>query len=93
MLQCNRYPGLDANEIIRLTSAIGQEPPVGSILQFSGSFAVLSRKQPLDRRHPIFSPDWLQCSGSRQSQGMTSVYLRRNAIHETYLSEGQLLSP
>ena len=25
MLQCNRYPGLDANEIIRLTSAIGQE--------------------------------------------------------------------
>lgn len=23
MLQCNRYPGLDANEIIRLTSAIG----------------------------------------------------------------------
>ena len=24
MLQCNRYPGLDANEIIRLTSAIGQ---------------------------------------------------------------------
>ena len=27
MLQCNRYPGLDANEIIRLTSAIGQLPP------------------------------------------------------------------
>ena len=26
MLQCNRYPGLDANEIIRLTSAIGQKP-------------------------------------------------------------------
>ncbi len=26
MLQCNRYPGLDANEIIRLTSAIGQDP-------------------------------------------------------------------
>lgn len=25
MLQCNRYPGLDANEIIRLTSAIGQQ--------------------------------------------------------------------
>jgi len=25
MLQCNRYPGLDANEIIRLTSAIGQK--------------------------------------------------------------------
>jgi hypothetical protein len=29
MLQCNRYPGLDANEIIRLTSAIGQKQPVG----------------------------------------------------------------
>lgn len=29
MLQCNKSPGLDANEIIRLTSAIGQEPPVG----------------------------------------------------------------
>ena len=28
MLQCNRYPGLDANEIIRLTSAIGQLLPV-----------------------------------------------------------------
>ncbi len=28
MLQCNRYPGLDANEIIRLTSAIGQERSV-----------------------------------------------------------------
>ena len=28
MLQCNRYPGLDANEIIRLTSAIGQKQPV-----------------------------------------------------------------
>lgn len=27
MLQCNRYPGLDANEIIRLTSAIGHLPP------------------------------------------------------------------
>ena len=27
MLQCNRYPGLDANEIIRLTSAIGQQEP------------------------------------------------------------------
>ena len=27
MLQCNRYPGLDANEIIRLTSAIGQLRP------------------------------------------------------------------
>lgn len=25
MLQCNKSPGLDANEIIRLTSAIGQE--------------------------------------------------------------------
>jgi len=25
MLQCNRYPGLDANEIIRLTSAIGHQ--------------------------------------------------------------------
>ena len=28
MLQCNRYPGLDANEIIRLTSAIGQVRPL-----------------------------------------------------------------
>jgi hypothetical protein len=28
MLQCNRYPGLDANEIIRLTSAIGQQETV-----------------------------------------------------------------
>lgn len=27
MLQCNKSPGLDANEIIRLTSAIGQEQP------------------------------------------------------------------
>jgi hypothetical protein len=27
MLQCNRYPGLDANEIIRLTSAIGHKLP------------------------------------------------------------------
>jgi hypothetical protein len=30
MLQCNRYPGLDANEIIRLTSAIGQELTVAT---------------------------------------------------------------
>ena len=34
MLQCNRYPGLDANEIIRLTSAIGHELPVGVTFQF-----------------------------------------------------------
>ena len=27
MLQCNKSPGLDANEIIRLTSAIGQLLP------------------------------------------------------------------
>ena len=34
MLQCNRYPGLDANEIIRLTSAIGHNLPVEAIIQF-----------------------------------------------------------
>ena len=34
MLQCNRYPGLDANEIIRLTSAIGHNLPVRVTFQF-----------------------------------------------------------
>ena len=34
MLQCNRYPGLDANEIIRLTSAIGHNQPVEVTFQF-----------------------------------------------------------
>ena len=34
MLQCNRYPGLDANEIIRLTSAIGHKRPVEIAFQF-----------------------------------------------------------
>ncbi len=34
MLQCNRYPGLDANEIIRLTSAIGHNWPVEVTFQF-----------------------------------------------------------
>ena len=34
MLQCNRYPGLDANEIIRLTSAIGHDVPVKVTFQF-----------------------------------------------------------
>lgn len=34
MLQCNRSPGLDANEIIRLTSAIGQKATVEVAIQF-----------------------------------------------------------
>jgi hypothetical protein len=33
---------------------IGHQPPVRSLLQFSGLFAVVSRKQPFDRRHPVF---------------------------------------
>lgn len=33
MLQCNKSPGLDANEIIRLTSAIGHDPSVNFLLQ------------------------------------------------------------
>ena len=45
MLQCNRYPGLDANEIIRLTSAIGQEPPLKHPIKlpFKGLLDALSR--------------------------------------------------
>ena len=33
MLQCNRYPGLDANEIIRLTSAIGHKRKFDSLVE------------------------------------------------------------
>jgi hypothetical protein len=45
----------------------GQERPVGSLLQFSGNLAVFSRKRPLDRRHPIPSPDRLHCSDRSRS--------------------------
>lgn len=38
MLQCNKSPGLDANEIIRLTSAIGQKRKFDA-----------SEKQPFER--------------------------------------------
>lgn len=44
--------------------AIGQELPVGSLLQLSGSFAEFSRKRPLNLRRQVFTTDGLQGSDS-----------------------------
>lgn len=50
MLQCNRYPGLDANEIIRLTSAIGHKLPVTKASQKQSFATILYAKSNLETR-------------------------------------------
>ncbi len=53
----------DDPEQTATNAASGQDRSVGSLLQFSGSFAVLSRKRSSNLRRRVFSPDRLQCSG------------------------------
>ena len=49
-------------------TAAGQEGTVELLLQFSGSFAVLSLKPSFNRRRLSFAPDRLLCSGFGQSR-------------------------
>jgi hypothetical protein len=46
----------------------GQKGTFGSLLQFPGLFAVVSRNRSLNRRRQVLSPGRLQCSGSQHWQ-------------------------
>lgn len=84
MLQCNRYPGLDANEIIRLTSAIGHNQSFRIFLHCSRSARAF-----LHNGHSIEALDFFtERSPLRNTQKVVSgVESDRKQISRKFLKE------